>query len=296
MRFAVRGDRGAADLLRGDALVRLLAAGLRAGKRFADAYAAAKRAEGVADFDDLIRWSRALLAQEGIAEWIRFKLDRRTDHLLVDEAQDSNESQWAIVKAMTEEYFSGAGAGPGIAPCSWSATSSRRSTGSRAPIRPSSSGARALFRAAADGSAMPFRSLSISRSFRSAQAVLDVVDMVLANSATSGSGFPKPPPPHISFHAGRAGSVEVWPPFSHEDPGDEEDGEEKWEDEARRRYASELADWIAAEIDRAPVLASTGRPLGPGDILVLVRSRANLAPLLVRDCSSARCAPRGSTG
>ena len=41
------------------------------------------------------------------------------------------------------------------------------------------------------------------------------------------------------------------------------------------------ADWIKAEIDRAPVLASTGRPLGPGDILVLVRSRANLAPLLV---------------
>ena len=141
--------------------------------------------------------------------------------------------------------------------------------------------ARAHFRAAADGSALPFRSLSISRSFRSAQAVLDVVDMVLASLGHERIGLPEAAPPHLSFHAGRAGSVEIWPPFSHEDPGDEEDGEEKWEDEARRRYASELADWIATEIERAPVLASTGQPLGAGDILVLVRSRANLAPLLV---------------
>ncbi|WP_338504478.1 double-strand break repair helicase AddA [Sphingomonas kaistensis] len=268
-------------LLRGDALVRLLAAGLRAGKRFADAYASAKRAEGVADFDDLIRWSRALLAQDGIAEWIRFKLDRRTDHLLVDEAQDSNESQWAIVKAMTEEYFAGAGAGPEHRTLFMVGDFKQAIYGFQGTDPAEFERARSHFRAAADGSAMPFRSLSISRSFRSAQAVLDVVDMVLASLGHERIGLPEAAPPHVSFHAGRGGSVEVWPPFSHEDPGEEEDGEEKWEDEARRRYASELADWIAAEIERAPVLASTGRPLGPGDILVLVRSRANLAPLLV---------------
>ncbi|WP_426267251.1 double-strand break repair helicase AddA [Sphingomonas sp. LHG3443-2] len=268
-------------LLRGDALVRLLAAGLRAGKRFADAYASAKRAEGVADFDDLIRWSRSLLAQDGIAEWIRFKLDRRTDHLLVDEAQDSNESQWAIVKAMTEEYFAGAGAGPEHRTLFMVGDFKQAIYGFQGTDPAEFERARSHFRAAADGGPMPFRSLSISRSFRSAQAVLDVVDMVLGHLTPERIGLPEAAPPHRSFHAGRGGSVEVWRPFAHEEPGDEEDGEEKWEDEAHRRYASELADWIAAEIARAPVLASTGRPLGPGDILVLVRSRANLAPLLV---------------
>jgi ATP-dependent helicase/nuclease subunit A len=128
---------------------------------------------------------------------------------------------------------------------------------------------------------MPFRSLSISRSFRSAQAVLDVVDMVLGDLTCQRIGLPEAAPPHRSFHADRGGSVEIWPPFEHDALDEEDEGEEKWEDEARRLYASELADWIKAEIDRAPVLASTGRPLGPGDILVLVRSRANLAPLLV---------------
>jgi ATP-dependent helicase/nuclease subunit A len=105
---------------------------------------------------------------------------------------------------------------------------------------------------------------------------------VLGHLSHEEIGLPEPAPPHVSFHAGRAGRVEVWPPFEYEEPeGEGDDGEDKWEDEARRRYASELADWIEAEIARAPVLASTGRPLGPGDILVLVRSRANLAPLLV---------------
>ncbi len=84
-----------------------MAAGLRAGQAFADAYARAKRAAGVADFDDLIRWTRKLLAQPGMGEWVRYKLDQRTDHILVDEAQDTNEAQWDIVRALAEEYFSG---------------------------------------------------------------------------------------------------------------------------------------------------------------------------------------------
>ena len=43
-----------------------------------------------------------------MGEWVRYKLDQRTDHILVDEAQDTNDAQWDIVRALTEEYFSGA--------------------------------------------------------------------------------------------------------------------------------------------------------------------------------------------
>ena len=83
------------------------AAGLRAGQAFARAYRLAKRAAGVADFDDLIAWTRKLLGISGMGEWVRFKLDQRTDHILVDEAQDTKADQWAIVDALASEYFSG---------------------------------------------------------------------------------------------------------------------------------------------------------------------------------------------
>jgi len=98
------------DLLRIQAGARLasdMAAGLRAGQAFAAAYSRAKRSAGVADFDDLIHWTRRLLDMPGMGEWVRYKLDRRTDHILVDESQDTNRAQWDIIQALAAEYFSG---------------------------------------------------------------------------------------------------------------------------------------------------------------------------------------------
>ena len=67
------------------------------------------------------------------------------------------------------------------------------------------------------------------------------------------------------------------------DQEDEEadEGEERWVELRARLYAEKLASRIAALLDEAPVLGSTGLPLSPGDILVLVRSRGELASLLV---------------
>ena len=54
-----------------------------------------------------------------------------------------------------------------------------------------------------------------------------------------------------------------------------------------RHYADALAERISRMVEEAPVLASTGRPLTPGDILVLVRSRGELASLIVARLFSA---------
>ena len=145
------------DLLRVQNAARLacdMAAGLRAGQAFAGRTPSAKRAAGVADFDDLIRWTRELLAQPGMGEWVRYKLDQRTDHILVDEAQDTNEAQWDIV-ARWSRNISAARPRPSgaFAPYSWSAISSRRSTASRAPIRANSTKMRARCKRAAVGGA-----------------------------------------------------------------------------------------------------------------------------------------------
>ena len=70
----------------------------------------AKLREGLVDFDDLIRRAAALLRSEDIGRWIAYKLDRRFDHILVDEAQDTSPEQWQIVKSLASEFFSDAGA------------------------------------------------------------------------------------------------------------------------------------------------------------------------------------------
>src|SRR3546814_11193761 len=55
------------------------------GSRFAEAYALAKREEGLADFDDLITLEGTLLRVRRFGEWVRFKPDQSTAHILVDQ-------------------------------------------------------------------------------------------------------------------------------------------------------------------------------------------------------------------
>jgi ATP-dependent helicase/nuclease subunit A len=272
-----------------------MAAGLRAGQAFARAYLHAKRAAGVADFNDLIEWTRELLRRPGMGDWVRYKLDRLVDHVLVDEAQDTNAAQWEIIEHLVDEFFSGS-----------SETEKRSRTlfmvgdfkqaiyGFQGTDPRRFQEAREAFksRAAALGlgddlfsyqaRARDFRDLSIAASFRSAQPILDVVDRVIATLGHQALALSEPPPPHRAHHANRSAQVELWPPFAVEESDDDsEEGEERWVSLRDRFYAGALAERIQQLIEEAPVLDSTGRALTPGDILVLVRSRGELASLVV---------------
>src|SRR5947209_4338299 len=275
-------------------LARDMAAGLRAGQAFADAYAHAKRAAGVADFDDLIRWTRKLLAKPGMGEWVRYKLDQRTDHILVDEAQDTNEAQWDIVRALTEEYFSGSPEAEGRvrtlfmvgdfkqAIYGFQGTDPREFDKMRSEVR-----ARSEMLRSGEDAALEFRDLSINASYRSAQAVLDTVDAVVQDVGFREMNLPEFPPKHVAHHSARPGIVELWKPFSLEDSEEGEEGEEGWLDADARAYADKLGGQVRTWLDEAPVLDSTKRPLTAGDILILVRSRGELASLIVARLFSA---------
>jgi ATP-dependent helicase/nuclease subunit A len=273
-------------------LAKTQAAGLRAGQAFSKAYVRAKRTQGVADFNDLIAWTRRLLGQPGMGEWVRYKLDQRTDHILVDEAQDTNADQWAIVDALAEEFFSGNPEAEGRwrtlfmvgdykqAIYSFQGTDPKEFEAFRASI---SARAAALVEAAdeAESVAREFRQLSIDASFRSSPPVLEVVDAVIDAVGFSSMGLAEPPNPHRPYHADRAGRVELWPAFDSAADEYADEGEEAWVDEPLRLYADAMARQIRRWLAEAPVMATTGRPLSPGDILILVRSRTELASLIV---------------
>ncbi|MGE5475116.1 MAG: UvrD-helicase domain-containing protein, partial [Bacteroidales bacterium] len=80
------------------------------GEALLAAYERRKQGRALMDYDDLILAARDLLAKPGVAPWVLFKLDGGIDHVLIDEAQDTNPDQWAVVAALTEEFFAGLGA------------------------------------------------------------------------------------------------------------------------------------------------------------------------------------------
>src|SRR5205823_14653950 len=59
---------------------------------------------------DLILQARDLLQRPGVAPWVLYKLDGGIDHILIDEAQDTNPEQWQVVAALAQEFFVGQGA------------------------------------------------------------------------------------------------------------------------------------------------------------------------------------------
>ncbi|MDV3258090.1 MAG: double-strand break repair helicase AddA [Sphingomonas sp.] len=273
-------------------LAKTQAAGLRAGQAFARSYVKAKQALGVADFDDLIAWTRRLFEQPGMGDWVRYKLDQRTDHILVDEAQDTNADQWAIVDALAGEFFSG---NP-EAEHRWrtlfmvgdykQAIFGFQGTNPREyeQFRARTSAKAALLLESADDStivAREFRDLSIDASFRSSPPVLELVDALIRQVGHEAMGLAGPPNPHQAFHSSRYGRVELWPPFDAASSANGDIGEEGWIDEPVRLYADALARQVRQWLADAPMMASTGRPLAAGDILILVRSRTELASLIV---------------
>ena len=228
-----------------------MAAALHAGQAFAAAYAKAKRAAGVADFNDLIEWTRRLLAQPGMGEWVRYKLDRQVDHVLVDEAQDTNAAQWEIIERLVDEYFTGSSEAEQRVRTLFMVGDFKQAIyGFQGTDPERFREAREMFkrRAAAmstgddlfsyQQSAQEFRDLSIAASFRSAQPVLDVVDAVIETVGPAALALTELPPPHRAHHGDRPGSVELWQPFAVEPSPDESDeGEERWIKQRDRKYA-----------------------------------------------------------
>ena len=79
-------------------------------KYLADAYEKRKRTERVLDFGDLEYKLYQVLYYSSNWSNILQSFDEQTDHILVDEFQDTNGLQWAIITKLIEEWRAGFGA------------------------------------------------------------------------------------------------------------------------------------------------------------------------------------------
>ncbi len=276
-------------------LAEWLTPALELGRTFALEWDEAKKREGLIDFDDQIRRASDLLNRSDLSDWIRYKLDRRFDHILVDEAQDTNEAQWKIINALTGDFFSGEGQRDGKmrtlfvvgdykqAIFRFQGTSPENFARARERVREALAGAVAN---AQEGrgqvTVQGLLDLDLERSFRTAQKVLTFVDDAIAAIGPERFGLKDAPPAHVGEE--RPGLVTLWKPVSAQpDEADGEDaGDDGWLSGPERRLADRIAEQIRRWMrDGFPLVKGGHRDAGPGDIMILVRKRKDLAGLIV---------------
>ena len=258
-------------------------------------YRGHKASQALLDYDDLILRSRDMLAAQGMAGWVLYKLDGGLDHVLIDEAQDTNPEQWQVVEALTREFFAGAGAHEGLRSV-FAVGDVKQSIFSFQRARPEAFlFQRGQVEARAEAAGRGWDSVELDISFRSGTAVLQAVDAVFARPAArdgvlSGEEVLR----HRVKRLGQASRVEVWPPA----PVGAPEEEEAWSLPIERRGGTpprlRLAQLIARRIhywtldpegaeDPESFLASKDRRLRPEDFLILVRRRNEFVEEVVRE-------------
>ncbi|TPG58080.1 double-strand break repair helicase AddA [Roseomonas nepalensis] len=292
----MKEDALAAEIARVEAILarqsahRLLGATgalLSAARPVLDDYRARKERRGALDFDDLIHRAQALLRDPGSA-WVLFKLDGGLDHLLLDEAQDTNPAQWGIAQALAEEFFAGTGTRePGDRTLFVVGDEKQSIFGFQGADARGFAEWETRFDAQVRRGGATFERVPLTVSFRSCAPVLSLVDHVFADGeARRGVVREGATLEHSADRAGHAGRVEIWPLLERQEASAAEPWIVPRDPIAAQDSEALLAEAIAARIGtmiREETLPARGdRPIRPGDVMVLVRRRTRLIELLVR--------------
>ena len=249
------------------------------------AYDARKQAMGVLDYDDLLNALERLLvkADSGLAAWVWWGWDRRFRHLLLDEGQDNNPQQDRIVQWLAQTILSGDV--DEAAPRTVLAVGDMKQSVYRFQGAVPENFA-AMREALKRWSGERFVKVDLTHSFRSGANILAVTDAVFAGGGLAaavtgdeGGGFW---PRHESVHGGRPSRVELWPVVEAAKADVEGGGwvmpwQRESGDSAAIACMRQMATWLKEQVARGVVMPSTGRPLGYGDVMVLVQRNAMAA-------------------
>ena len=233
-------------------------------------------------FADLEWRSYLLLRGPGNAEWIRYKLDQKIDHLLVDEFQDTSPTQWRLLLPFLEEMAAGdAGRSRSV----FIVGDAKQSIyGFRRANPELLGGAARWLHAHLDAVTVP-----LNDSRRSAPAVIDFVNALFEPPELAASiGFDR----HGTHRAHDWGRVEVAPLMEPETREQELPSENLLRDPLTQpreieelsraeREGAQVAARIRALIDSAVAVRSDHgeRAIEYGDVMVLARSRTHLQQL-----------------
>lgn len=256
------------------------------------AYKNAKTVRGAVDYGDLIHHTRALLQREHIGGWVMYKLDGGIDHILVDEAQDTSQAQWDIVRLLSEEFF----AGDSVATKQrtlFVVGDEKQSIYSFQNADPDAfEEMRDYFSHKLRACGQHLHEIDLHVSFRSAPAVLRLVDTVFApddvrrgvarHTVSHQAALPR------TGEAPKMGRIECWPLLVDENAPEE--AGDLWRVatcntdvmDAETLLAQKIASTIKAWLTSPTPHPALGRRVRPDDVMILLRTRGGFADLMVR--------------
>ncbi|WP_332065253.1 double-strand break repair helicase AddA [Bartonella sp. CB189] len=244
-----------------------------------------KKINGLLDFDDLIERTLHLLQRKGASQWVHYKLDRGLDHILLDEAQDTNPEQWKIIQFLAEEFFIGHSQRTNIRTL-FAVGDEKQSIYSfqgAAPENFAENGR--IIQKKAQQAKQKFKKIQLNYSFRSTADVLKSVDLVFETPENyKGLSAENTKTVHEAIRIHNPGDVIIWDAISKETNEFPDD----WHltvdhlDTPEIRLAEKIAETIAEWLHKGEILPAKGRLLRASDIMILVRKRDQFVSALSR--------------
>jgi len=254
----------------------------QAGQTYLDHFQRIKQQQRLLDFTDLEWQACQLLNASDHAHWIQYKLDQRIDHLLVDEFQDTNPTQWRLLLPLLEELAAGDAERQRsvflVGDAKQSIYRFRRADAQ-------------LFSYARDWLANRLNATTtpLNTSWRSAPAIIDFVNLIFTDTPLGQQigDFEQ----HSTHQQKAYGEVHVLPIVALDNPEQTDDEAEslvlrnplvearKEKPNTRDEEAAIIASKIHELIASKTVIEDEGimRPAHYGDVMILLRNRTHLS-------------------
>lgn len=249
------------------------------------------------DYDDLIYYTKKLLSDSDMHDWVLYKLDGGISHLLIDEAQDTSPKQWQIIEDIMQEFYAG----------EYKADEDRTVfvVGDEKQSIYSFQGADVSnfsrvnnFIASKMKSARKkYEDIELEWVYRSAPQILELVSETFKDSYLKDISLK-------CFREDAKGEVEIWPILTSPSLRSGENSahstlfwpsvqEMEEEESLSKQLAKRIASYIKNYIDSGKIMPSTGKPACAGDFMILIRRRNEFTDEIISELKEADVAVAG---
>ncbi len=250
-----------------------------------------KKEKNLLEYSDLIVTTMSLLSG-GQALGLLYNLDLKLEQLLIDEAQDLSEIQWALIQIITDEFFAGEGASDKVRTIFIVGDFKQAIFGFQGAAPEIFQAIKKYYREKITALGQKWCQLQLDTCYRCVPEVLDLVDNFCNQDYAQEAFKVREKIQHKAYKEAGLGFVKleevIIPPLQEKSkewliPGLEEATEE--EDESffiAQAIVDKIADWLQNNRCYGPNL-----PVKPQSILILLRKRSRLQDLLVKKLEEA---------